>query len=354
MRHFLKQSRYAVAALTALAVFTCSTEALAQTGQPGESKTYNHEEIQATVPDGTSINDHLPPVQNLETNDSYVEARNGSGNEETLIRVWRSRTANSNGDFPVWYSVNPSSDGPRSDIGTTATSFAPAVVPFQSNRYMIFHVGTDNHIYYVIYDPLSHVNGETWTAIPGATTDNPVSAVQFNSSGAICLVYRGLTNQNVYGTFFNPNTLSWGNSQGINGGEALSGPSITYNPVSEQLAIAVRGTDQSIWTTRQTVGSSNWSSWLSLGQTTTTSPQIVSSQDGFYTISYVSPGQAPFYRRFNLFMLPTNPDPLEPNNGWTQDLSGFLTFCAVMLVANGNNIYSLLTGLDRNGYWKPL
>lgn len=332
MRQFLTRSRHAVAVLTAIAVFTTSTNAFAcKPGQPGESCSYNKENIANDIPDG--LDDH-DPFRELDTFSSFVEARNNG----SLLRVWRAASS----DNSVWMAYG-FGDGPFQIGGPTETEFAPTVVPFGSDSFMVLYVGTDNLIRWNIVTP-GQTSGN-WQTIPGQSASDAVSAVQF-SGGNIQVVYKGTgTNDlTVYGTWYDGR--SWHFEGQIAGGLTFSSPSVTFNPQTNQLVVAVRGTDQAIWTTSQFVGQANWNSWTSMGQTVTQPPRIIAAPNGNYVMSYVGPDQVPMFRTFNRT--------LGPITDWTPDRSGFLTFNPVTLVLVGAQVWALLTGLGGVGFNKQV
>ena len=102
----------AVAVLAVVAVFATASEAFAQ---PSESGRYTNEFVASAGP--------------LKTQGTLAEARNG-GNQ---LDVWR---ANTQSPAPVWLSIN---HGAPFTIGNTATLASPAVTPFGTNNFMVFH-----------------------------------------------------------------------------------------------------------------------------------------------------------------------------------------------------------------------
>jgi hypothetical protein len=326
MRQFLVRLRHTVAILTAIAVFASSTEAFAGSGpgQPGEDSSYSEENI-AGFPDF---------FRQLQTTASYDEARNNG----VLIRVWRAASS----DQSVWMAYGIG-DGPFQIGGPTETEFAPVVVPYGLESFMIFHVGIDHRIYFNILNPADNSN-TGWQAIPNQSTNSPVSAVQF-SQNSVQLVYKGdNSDENVYGTWFDGN--SWHFEGSIAGGQVFSAPSVTFNKETDQLIVVGRGLDQAVWYSTQTIGQLNWNPWRSLGQQTINSPQIIAAPDGNLVISYISPAQVPMYSTF------------DPNfnqmTNWTADTSGFLSFNPVRLVLVGAQVWALLTSLGGVGWNKHL
>jgi hypothetical protein len=338
---FLSRWRYAVAVLTIVAVFATSTQTFAQSSQSGESGEYVPENIGPLV--HGDPNDS--PFRSLQTQTDYSEARNGAG---TLLRVWR---ANEDPGVaaPVWMAWG-NGDGPF-QLGNTATYVNPVVVPLGPSFWMVFHTGTDGSIYYtVITSPNAGLNGaiwgNSWQRIPfNQTTNMAVSAVQYRTSGAVFVAYRGSGGDpQVYGTWFDGG--GWEGVEEIGDGEAVSSPSVTYNPVSDELWVTASGLDNAVWFTHQQIGDNGWPNWSSFDRLTQAPPQIAATTDGRMTVSFVDTAGHPNYRTFDVN--------LNPQTDWTVDTTGWVTRNAVALVAVGLNLYSLFIGTNNVGYWKQL
>jgi hypothetical protein len=287
------------------------------------------------------------PLQ-LPTESSYSEYRKNG----VLLRAWRA-TDNQ---------VQMSFDGlPFFTVGTTPTEtqFAPVVVPWDAGgadapgtaHFLVFHTGVDGGIYYTdLFDKANatqHSGSGQWQKVPGQTTKASVSVAEFDDRGDLFMVYQGAgSDDGVYGTWYDAQQGSWHFVGNIGGGKTLSAPSITYDPVSNELFVVARGLDSAVWSTHQQVGSSTWASWTSMGQTTESSPQIIANARGLMVISYVDPNGNPWYRLFD--------KGLNPITAWTQDLTHWQTNNPVSLTTNGDIVYSLFTGLDENGWWKQL
>ncbi len=329
MKFFSKRWRMALIAIFAAFAVSLGVAGTASAAQPGESNHWTPETFNGI----TAINTPL----------SISEARQGNN----IVDVWRGET-----DNHVWISVN---HGQAFQIGTTATNFAPTVVPWGTTRFMIFHVGTDNHIYYTWIDPTAGTINAGWVAVPGQTTVNRVSVTQIGQGDfALYMVYRSASGDDrVWGTLFNPpngafpSTGSWGNTTNIDGGLSPSAPSVTYSARSGQLFAAVRGDDNQIYTNAANEFTLAWGTWQAEGGSTVDAPTIAATQnnDGNLLVAYRDSNSHINYGLFN-----------EGGtfSGWAQDITNWQTFSPVFLsVANGV-IYALLTGLDNTAYWKQV
>jgi hypothetical protein len=330
--------------LTAVAA---SSEAFGQ-GPTFDSDTYKVETV--TVLTG-GIREPRGP---LETESSYSEYRK----QGILLKAWRAT------NNQVLMSFD---DLPAFTVGTTPTKtlFAPVVVPWDAGgpdapgtaHFLVFHTGVDGRIYYTdLFDKTNatqHSGSGQWQTVPGQSTKASVSVAEFDNRGDLFMVYQGAgSDDSVYGTWYDAQQGSWHFIGNIGGGQTLSAPSITYNSVSNELFIVARGLDQAVWSTHQQVGATTWGSWTSLQRTTpmkmetVNSPQILANTRGLMVISYVDPNGNPWYQLFD--------KNLNPVAGWTQDLTHWQTSNPVSLTADGDIVYSLLTGLDGNGWWKKL
>ncbi len=291
----------------------------------------------------------FPGVQSLATASPYSEARLTGGDFSGLIlRTWRGLN-----DNQVWFSFGndfPAAKYLNFNLGTTATYNAPTVVALNSNSFMAFHVGTNFNIYYtiIIVNANQTVNWSgKWTAIPGQTTNTPVSAANYsNACGCVYLVYTGSGGDpRVYGTWYSGGTWTFGGN--IGGGQVYGWPTVTYNPATNELWVVGRGrnTGTSIWFTFQTVGAPNWPAWTDTHANTAMSPSIAANNDGSFIITGTTTTFVPFYALYD-----RDGDRQEQEN----DSGGGLTFNSVNLVSDGNDIYVLLIGTDNVGYWRQL
>ncbi|MCU1223056.1 MAG: hypothetical protein JWQ42_1149 [Edaphobacter sp.] len=320
MFQYLSRWQNAVAVLTILAIFATSTEGFAS--QPGEANTFTPENV-----DG----------QSLLTQSSYSEARNSAG---FLVRVWRGES-----DNQVWLSLN---FGQNFTLGDTETFVAPTVTALGPDNFMIVHTGTDGNMYYTRIQTNANTWDGSWTRVQGGQTTNlSVSVTQFDSQQELLfMAYRGSGNdQRVFGTWFNNN--GWISTGPISNGQALSSPSITFNPNSRRLFVAAQGLDGRIWTSSQPLFSTSWAGWTLMGsEQTATAPQIIAQPGGVMMMSYVASDGRPRYRRFD--------QNLNALTGWTVDTTGFQTFNPVTLTVAGIFIYALLTGFNDQGFFKQV
>jgi hypothetical protein len=287
---------------------------------PGEGSIYTHEIAggRPVISDGT-----------------LNEARQGS----TLLRVWR----DTNNEVTLSIGAEP-----PFHLGQTATYYAPAVAPLSNNMFMIVHTGTDNQIWYTTIYTNGIWPSQAWYSVPFQSTSAQVSIAQRGSgSDQVFMVYQGNPDQNVWGTLYNG--TNWGIADQIGGGRSPSAPSITYNHLSiHEFWVAVRGeTDNGVYLIN---GSPfNWGSWVSLGVFPTyLSPSIAAGENGNMVVSYINGNdRRPYYGIYDHFGIPLN-------RLFTGDSSNWQTNSTVDLQSVGGNIFSVLTGLNDNVYYKPV
>lgn len=323
MRFFRKRWRLAlVAGLTAIAI-PLALAGPASAAEPGEANSWNAEWV---------------GNQNLSASGPISEARNGP-NGTYLLDAWRGATNNQ-----VWLSLN---NGLPFTLGTTATYYSPTVVPWGSDSFMIFHVGTDNNIY---YSALTYNNGWTWSgrwvAVPLQSTRGPVSVAQLGSgSYNLFMVYQSSNSDNVWGTYFDgAGGSGWGDTTTIAGGLSPSPPSVAFNPVTQVLYVVAQGEDNQVWMTDDWGG--NWNSWWGQGGQTNQSPSIAALPDGNMLVSMLGGNGIPNYSTYNQYGYQTS--------GWSQDITDWQSIYSVALsvVAYASTVVALLTGLNGQAYWK--
>jgi hypothetical protein len=308
-----------VAVLAILAVVTTATQAVAQL--PGE--TFN--DLQSERVGG----------QQLQLQGTYSEARNGGH----LLSVWRG--GNNNG---VWMSRD---NGSPFTIGGTATYVSPTVVPWGPDSFLVFHTGVSGDIWYTaVYSDGS--NSGTWYNVPGNTTNLSVSVAQMGANSYnVYMVYRGVGNdQRVWGTWLGgPN--GWSSAENISGGLANAGPSVVMNNVSNQLTVAIQGTDNQLWITSQALGAHGWNSWRPEGVYTSYSPHLAVNSNGNMVVSIVNFSH-PEYAVYGPWG--------NQQTGWSGDAS-ITTYNGVQLTANANFIYALMTIPQKSlfvGLWEQI
>jgi len=189
-------------------------------------------------------------------NDRPAEAVNG----RTQLTAWRGRD-----NAGIWMSLGNNNPFRISD--NDGTNAAPWVVAYEEDGWMVFHTGTDGHVYYaIVRDQGGVAVYDRWHAIPDilARSNQAVAAVNFGSDD-IFLVHRGSQDNRIYGNFFNG--YEWSPAQIV--GDANTGtvdaPGITFNRVTNRLVVAHRGLDGRIYAASQAVGSGQWTSWRDLG-----------------------------------------------------------------------------------------
>lgn len=325
MRQYSKQWRLsAIMVLKVVAILALTSKMFGQ-GQPGESGGYTNEQVAC--------------AGNLRTNGTLAEARNG-GNQ---LDVWRADTPGF--AAPVWLSLN---HGCPFTIGNTATFASPAVVPFDTSSFMVFHTGTDGRIYWTVVLGNGFGNGP-WISIPGQTTPNNMSvSVAPIGQGSLdeYVVYRGSGNDTrIFGTWVN-DAGNWASPINIAGGLAVAPPAICLDSAASSFWVAAIGLDNQVWTTYQPLGAKSWPNWTPQGQFTgphfggepIPGPGCAATDNGNVALAYVDTGARPHYAVFN------NGGGLV--TGWTGDITGWQTYNAVQLTSSGNAVWSLLTAIE--------
>jgi hypothetical protein len=326
LRQYLKMRSPlpAIAVFTVVAIVATATQVSAQL--PGESGVYQ--------------NEHVSQGDNLKLQYTYSEARNvDSNNNEHLLSVWRGQN-----DSRVWMSLD---NNIAFTIGGTETFASPTVVPWGPVSFLVFHTGVNGDIFYTaVFSDGSHWG--TWYNVPGNFTNMSVSVAQMGpGSDNVYMVYRGLGNdKRVWGTWFSGQNSVWSTPENISGGLGNSSPGVSMNNVSNRLTVTVAGTDSQLWMTSQALGAHGWNNWTSMGVSTFDTPHSAACPNGNMVVSIRDINSHPEFAKFDAWG--------NQKTSFTVDTSGFQTNWAVQLTANGNSVYSLITGLDNNGYWKQV
>jgi hypothetical protein len=319
MQFCLKSWRISAGILfAALAVVASTAQAFAQ--QPGEWGVYN--------PVSVAVAGKILSAGTL------AEARNG-GN---LLDAWKADD-NTN---QVWLSYN---DGAPFTISAgTQTSVSPAVVAFGPSNFLVFHTGLDGHIYYAAVSGANHTG---WIQVPGNTTEMSVSVAQMGAdSPNIYMVYRGSgNNTQVWGAWMNAQQ-EWSSAENIGGGLSVASPAICLNNTGSSLWVVAVGLDSQIWTTSQYLGAHDWPGWTARGvYAGGLPPSCAATAAGKEVMAYVDGNGFPHYASFD--------NAGNMDTGWTQDSSLFQTKRGVNLSSNGNSVFSLLTGEQKNTQYVP-
>lgn len=344
MRYFWKRWRLALVAMISACALSAAFAGTALAAEPGEQGGWAHESVGGA---------------NLRTVTTLAEARDQSGN---YLRVWR-------GALPT---QNPVTGGPQADVvwasydggpavraGLTqaTTYYAPAVTAIGGGggQFMVFHTGTDGHIYYSRLSVDSGNGGSTqvwggWTAVPDQTTNNAVSAAQLTPGGQnVYLVYHSATDNHIWGTVYNGVEDSWAHTVIIgNGAEGLGAPSVGSN--GNGLMSAIIGTDRNVWVGQAVLSQDDndviWGNFANSNTPSNIPPTVGGNmQTGDYLVGIVNTTGVPAYGRYGPFGFP-----LETN--WSRDITGWVTNNRETLVAIGAIFYAILTGLDGDAYNK--
>jgi hypothetical protein len=247
--------------------------------------------------------------------------------------VWHGATNNI-----VWMSVN---NGAPFELGSTTTYDSPTVVAYGTAQFMILHVGTDDNIYWTIYNPfLDTYSG--WTRIPGQSTNAQVSATQDGAGrNTIEVAYHSSNDDRVWTTFYDG--TNWYGAVDI-GGLSPTAPSVVYNSAIGVTWIVARGVDNQIWMVNS-LPNATWGSWRPQSGFTYMQPTIAVLPDGNMLVSFANPDTGrPNYGRFTAYGTLVG--------GWMEDISGWQSAYPVFLSVVGSAIYALLTGYDNFVYYK--
>jgi hypothetical protein len=308
-----------VVCLTCLAIVATATPLFAQ--------------ILVGVGEGGNWNaENVGDLDPLQLQALYSEARNAGH----LISVWRGATNNQ-----VWMSRD---NGVPFTIGGTVTFESPAVAPFGSDSFMVFHTGDDGNIWYAqVFGDGTHDN--TWTAVPGNFTNLPVSVAQMGTnSNNLFLVYRGLGNDlRVWGTWYDGQTGTWAAADNISGGLANNAPGVSMNNATNQLIVTAQGTNNHLWMTHQALGASSWNGWSDMGVTTVNSPYSAACADGNMVVSIINSNLTASFAKFDGFG--------DQESGWAEDSEQEPFSSGVQLTANGDSVFAL-TNFNGNGLWR--
>jgi hypothetical protein len=155
------------------------------------------------------------------------------------------------------------------------------------------------------------------------------------------MTYRSSTNDKVYGTLYNG--TAWTDVQQIgNGALSPSAPSVSFTgPV---LTVAVRGENNHIWVGSSFDQGQTWNNFTDEGGVTFDSPTITSNNLGAVLVAQRGTDNRVYYQEYNYLG--------QPLTDWEQETVGYQTLHPVTLAANGQIIYSLITGEDGFVYWK--
>jgi hypothetical protein len=312
-----------IAMLTALAI-SVAFAGEANAAEPGEADNW--------------LTEHVGNQQ-LAARNTMSEARNTHGD---LLQVWRGETNNI-----VWlsYDNNDPFQLTNPDVSSTATNLSPVVVPYGTDSFMVFHTGTDGHIYYTQVNTTAGTWYGSWTAVPYQTTYNAVSVAQLGSgSTQLYMVYRSATGNQIWGTAWNG--YNWVNAQAIPEAASPSAPSVAYNPGSGLWAV-YRGTDNGVWMSYSDNNGNQWGDPVPQGGNTTHPPTIAASpQTDQMLVSYVDSTYRPNWRTFGQYGAATG--------AWSQDNTGWQTIYSVGLSVIGAIMYAILTGQDGYVYYKQV
>jgi hypothetical protein len=313
-----------VAALTALAM-SLALAGPAAAAEPGEAGSWNGEQA---------------GNQNVSAAGQISQARNGP-NGSYLLDAWRG----AGGDNQVWLSLN---NGLPFTLGSTTTYYNPTVVSWGSDSFFIFHVGTDNNIY---YSALTYNDGWSWSgrwvAVPLQSTSGAVSVAQYGpGSHDLFMVYRSSNSDQIWGTYFDGDQgTGWGQTATIAGGLSPSAPAVAYNPAVQVMYVVARGEDNQVWMTDDWGG--QWNSWFSQGGGTYLPPSIAALPDGNMLVGYVDQySYVPTYRTYDQYGFPTG--------DWSPDITGIQSFASVAfsVVAYAATVVVLFTAYNSQVYWK--
>jgi hypothetical protein len=322
-------SRVVVAVLAATAILIGGT-ITASAGQWGEDTQWTREELENNQIIGTS--DTVSDVWNT------VETVN--------IQAWRDPFDN------IAFAIN------GHVVFTPGRTYAPVVAVQYGGGFALFHTGTNGRIYWMhphdIYDDqqdyLRNLNNWTgWEPLDGdyvgmTVPGEAVSVARLHGPDQLFLVYRGIGADNaIYGNYISQGGTS--PRQRLNG-NSYSAPAITFNRRTSQLAVAIRGvTDDRIYLSRQTYGTSNWVGWVQVpGIQTDESPAFTSDESGNQILAVRG-----YDRRLSFNTWDYR---YSRWSGWTGEVNNWQTNVYPSLSAVAGAVFVILTGLDNIVYYK--
>jgi hypothetical protein len=206
----------------------------------------------------------------MQMNTGYNEARiNG-----VLMEVWEGAT-NQN----VWMSIN---NGLPFTFSEALTNNTPTVIPYGSDQFMVFFTGTDNHIWYSFVGT-DGSNPGRWYQVPNnQTTGMPVAAAPMGGPGTtnVFVAYHGNTTDNIYQTWYDGSSGTWSDAEDLGRGVSPSHPAVTYNIATNQMVVAIQGTNNHLLINSQALGAQGWGIWQDEGLLCLGPPALVSIPSG--------------------------------------------------------------------------
>lgn len=177
-----------------------------------------------------------------------------------------------------------------------ATSSAPTLVA-DGRILALVLTGTDNHVYYRIYDTATQL-WNNWKVISsGVTSDKPTAAIQ---EGQLFIAVRGITlgsNALWYGTV-ETNSGVFSGWKLLNG-SSPSAPTLTAMHTSNGLYLMVRGQDNLIYINKW--NGNAWQGWTSLPTgSTSNSPAIAVYENKLHLVVVGMDGTSLWYNSMNV------------------------------------------------------
>jgi hypothetical protein len=329
----LKRWRLLVALVAALAV-TVTTATQAFAAEPGEGSSWSDE----------SVGGNGSPLQSYAT---YSEARGGQTG--ALVQIWRGL------DNHVWLAVN---NGPVFAAGggnNTTTTYAAPVVVYSNGWFYAFQTGTDNNVYWSrAFDGIigsntpsasESYNWSNWTAIgESILTQGAVSVAPVPGDGLL-MTWQGVNQTAMYSAWLQVGTDVFNPPQQIPASSS-SPPSVTYDPVTHNFALAFRGLlDNQVYVMAQVLGQNTWTVPEQLtGITTPVSPTIAADGQGDILVGAVD------YSGYIWFQAVNNSG---TTTGWSEESAReYSPYIPIWISVIANVFYVVATQANNYVQWK--
>jgi hypothetical protein len=205
-----------------------------------------------------TVSDGAGGTENVDAGGQASEARNGTN----MVRVWGGRT-----NFNMYISIN--NGPPRQIAGQTYAP--PQVISWGSTGFMLAHTGENGNIYYLPLldeNQLTLMNWETalWQQVGGnnfTSIFQPVSLTQAGpGSRNVMMAYRGAgQDTRLFALWYDSTGAGWvsGPVQVVAGATSQVAPNVVFNPNQNAFFLTYAGTNNVLYFTFQTYGSSPWS-----------------------------------------------------------------------------------------------
>lgn len=326
MRSTVRRGRLLLMALATAFMVTFVTTNQAFATQPGEQNAWFSEQE-----GGRDIRDA----------DGVSEAINAAGNQLT---VWRDITTN--------HIMARFNHGPEYQIPNAVTEYPPVVIA-TSQRFQVFHVGTDHGIY--SSRPLWWgVNGEagaapedwaSWVRMPGHATSMAISVAARDAYySEYYVAYRADGDNRTVLGFAGSGDFQSTNLEILSNGRSNTPPAVSYDWRQGRLWAAIAGeNDRAINVSWRPAPWSRpdaqWQPFRNLAGVTYYQPSIAVDANGRVEIAHVGTDQHIYYSH-------TFTGNANLWSGWVADNTNWQTWHAVSLIVRGVAYYTLMLGAN--------